>query len=157
MSKPCWQSRLSRLVKGTRVAVVGIGHELRGDDVAGVAVARTLKEAADADESLLVIDAGPAPENQIGPLIRFKPDVIVFVDAAQMGEAPGTVRWVSWEDADGMGASTHTLSPAVLAQFLVGALGCEVFLLGIQPASIALGVPLSPAVAEAGTESRVLS
>ena len=96
-----------------------------------------------------MIDAGPAPENQIGPLIRFKPDVIVFVDAAQMGEAPGTVRWVSWEDADGMGASTHTLSPAVLAQFLVGELGCEVYLLGIQPTSIALGAPLSPAVAEA--------
>jgi hydrogenase 3 maturation protease len=149
MFKPCWPARLARMTKGARVAVVGIGHELRGDDAAGVAIVRALETAARNDECLLVIDAGPAPENQIGPLLRFEPDVILFVDAAQMGEASGTVRWVSWHETDGLGASTHTLSPQVLARFLVHELGCEVLLLGIQPASCAVGARLSPAVAEA--------
>ncbi len=149
MSMPCWQSRLVRMTRRTKLAVVGVGNELHGDDAAGVAVVRALREAASADQGLLILEAGQAPENQIGPLLRFRPDVIVFVDAADMGEVPGTVRWVSWQDADGMGASTHTLSPEVLAQFLIDELGCEVYLLGIQPTSLAFGASLSPVVAEA--------
>lgn len=149
MFRPCWPGPLAQMTKGARVAVVGIGHELRGDDAAGVAVARALGAAAAGNERLLTIDAGPAPENQIGPLLRFKPDVILFVDAAQMGEAPGTVRWVPWRETDGAGASTHTLSPQVLAWFLMRELGCEVLLLGIQPAGCAVGAQLSPAVAGA--------
>jgi hydrogenase 3 maturation protease len=149
MFKPCWLERLAQMSERARVAVVGMGHELRGDDGAGVAVARALGAAARNDERLLVIDAGPAPENQIGPLLRFVPDVVLFVDAVEMGEAPGTVRWVPWCETDGAGGSTHTLSPQVLAQFLMRELGCEVLLLGIQPASCAVGAQLSPEVAEA--------
>jgi hydrogenase 3 maturation protease len=149
MFRPCWPGRLAQMTTGARVAVVGMGHELRGDDGAGVFVARALGAAARNDECLLVIDAGPAPENQIGPLLRFKPDIVLFVDAVQMDEAPGTVRWVPWCETDGAGVSTHTLSPQVLARFLMRELGCEVVLLGIQPASCAVGAQLSPAVAEA--------
>jgi len=149
MFRPCWLGPLVQMTRGARVAVVGMGHELRGDDAAGVAVVRALRAAAIGNERLLTIDAGPAPENQIGPLLRFKPGVILFVDAAQMDEAPGTVRWVPWGEVDGAGVSTHTLSPQVLARFLMCELGCEVLLLGIQPASCAVGAPLSPAVARA--------
>ena len=44
-----------------RVAVVGVGQRLRGDDGAGPAVAQRLAPLADA--ALLVVDAGHAPEN----------------------------------------------------------------------------------------------
>jgi hydrogenase 3 maturation protease len=137
------------MARANRVAVVGIGNELRGDDVAGVAVVRALAEAVTVGEHVLVLEAGQAPENQIGPLLHFEPEVTLFVDAADMGEVPGTVRWVPWQDADGMGASTHTLSPAVLAEFLVGELGCEVYLLGIQPTSVVFGAAVSPEVRRA--------
>ncbi len=156
MSKPSWQASLSQRIKGNkahgsvpRIAVVGMGHELRGDDAAGLAVARALQRALEGDEHWLVIDAGPAPENQTGPLRRFKPDVVLLVDAAQMDEAPGAVCWLSWNETGGISASTHSLSPRVLAGFLIGELGCEVALLGIQPASNAIDARLSPEVAEA--------
>ena len=149
MFRPCWLGPLVQMTRGARVAVVGMGHELRGDDAAGVAVVRALGADAAGNERLLTIDAGPAPENQIGPLLRFKPDMILFVDAAQMGEAPGTVRWVPWGQVDGAGISTHTLSPRVLARFLMRELGCEVLLLGIQPERCVVGAPLSPAAAGA--------
>jgi hydrogenase 3 maturation protease len=132
-----------------RVAIVGMGHELRGDDAAGIAVARALKSALDGDERLLVIDAGPAPENCTGPLRRFSPDYVLFVDAAQMDEPPGAIRCLSWHDMNGLGASTHTLSPRVLARFLASQLGCAITLIGIQPASNAIAAPLSPEVADA--------
>jgi hydrogenase 3 maturation protease len=156
MSKPSWQAELSRTISGDkargsapRVAVVGIGHELRGDDAAGLAVARALQTALAGDERVLVIDAGPVPENHVGPLRRFKPDVVLLVDAAQMGEEAGMIRWLSWKETDGLGASTHTLSPRLLAQFLIDELGCEVALLGIQPRDNAIDDRLSPEVAGA--------
>jgi hydrogenase 3 maturation protease len=133
----------------SRIAVVGMGHELRGDDAAGVAVARILRSALGDSEHLLVIDAGAAPENHTGPLRRFQPDVVLFVDAAQMDEAPGTIRWLSWHEAEGLGAFTHTLSPRVLASFLTSELDCKVALLGIQPADDAAIDALTPEVEEA--------
>lgn len=132
-----------------RLAVIGIGHELRGDDAAGLAVARALRSALANDERLLVIDAGPAPENHTGPLRRFAPDVVLLVDAAQMGEPPGAIRCVSWQDLDGFGGSTHTLSPHILATFLIDELGCQVSLIGIQPAQDRVAAELSPEVADA--------
>jgi hydrogenase 3 maturation protease len=132
-----------------RIAVVGMGHELRGDDAAGVAVARALQAALGDDDRWLVIDAGPAPENYTGPLRRFEPDLVLFVDAAQMDEAPGTIRWLPWRETDRLGSSTHTLSPQVLARFLIRELGCEATLVGIQPSHDTLAAPLSPEVADA--------
>jgi hydrogenase 3 maturation protease len=156
MSKLSWQASLSQMIRGNklhgsvpRVAVVGIGHELRGDDGAGLAVARALQTALADEERVLVIDAGSAPENQTGPLRRFRPDVVLFVDAAQMDEQPGVIRWLPWKETDGISASTHTLSPSILGRFLISQVGCEVALLGIQPANDAINDRLSPEVAEA--------
>jgi hydrogenase maturation protease HycI len=134
-----------------RVAVVGIGHELRGDDAAGVLIARSLQRRSQdqAGDRLLAIDGGMAPENVVGVLRRFGPDLVLLVDAAQMGDAPGTVVWLAWQDAEGIGASTHAFPVALLAGYLVGELGCTVALLGIQPADTSLDAPLSPGVRQA--------
>jgi hydrogenase 3 maturation protease len=132
-----------------RIAVVGVGHELRGDDAAGIAVARSLQAALGDDDGLLVIVAGPAPENCMGPLRRFNPDQVLFVDAAQMDEVPGAIRWLSWRELDGLGPWTHGLSPQALGRFLSSELGCSMSLVGIQPAGNEIAAPLSSEVADA--------
>jgi hydrogenase 3 maturation protease len=140
--------------------VVGIGHELRGDDAAGVAVVRALGRAEarrsrrgnprpPAARSLLVIDAGPAPENCTAALRRFGPDLVLLIDAAEFGAPPGTVCWLDWRSAAGLSASTHTLPCSLLARYLIAELGCRVMLLGIQPADTTIGASLSPAVRRA--------
>jgi Ni,Fe-hydrogenase maturation factor len=55
-------------------------------------------------------------------------------------------------DTTGLSGSTHTLPPYVLARYLTLALGCEVALLGIQPAQTDLGVGLSDVVETAVTD-----
>jgi hydrogenase 3 maturation protease len=156
MSNLSWQAALARMLKPSekpqavrRIAIVGMGNELRGDDSAGLVVARALQVALAGNEHMLVIDAGPAPENHTGSLRHFKPDVTLFVDAAQMDEAPGVVKWLPWEETEGISASTHALPLYILAMYLVGELGCEAALLCIQPANNAVGAPLSQKVAEA--------
>jgi hydrogenase maturation protease HycI len=130
-----------------RTAIVGIGHELRGDDAAGLAVAAQLRPLA--NDSLLVIEAGPAPENHTALLRRFKPDLILFIDAAQLGQSPGAICCLPWQETSGLSASTHTLPLYMLAHFLTAELGCEVSLIGIQPQQTDLGSALSPVIEEA--------
>jgi hydrogenase 3 maturation protease len=129
-----------------RTAVLGIGNELRGDDAVGIVIARALQPLAASRDRLLVIDAGAVPENCTGLLRRFKPDYVLIIDAAWMDIAPGSVRWVAWQDTAGFTASTHSLPLHVLAGYLAAELGCEVAILGIQPADTTLGAPLSPIV-----------
>ena len=161
MSKPCWQNCLTKKLRSlsqpdrsTRVAIVGIGNELRGDDAAGVMVARALQLAveADRDPPLFIIDAGTAPENFTGPLRRFEPDLVLLIDAAQMNEAPGSIRWIDWQDTSGLSASTHTLPPYLLAQYLVSELNCDVALIGIQPQGNEFSASLSLEVQRAVDE-----
>jgi hydrogenase 3 maturation protease len=132
-----------------RVAIIGVGNELNGDDAAGVRVVRDLARQLPATPGVLLIDGGAAPENFTGPIRRFRPDLVIEVDAAAQDQPPGAVALVDWRDADGFSASTHTLPPTVLATFLTRELGCGVALVGIQPQHLDFGVPMSPAVVEA--------
>lgn len=122
--------------KPVRVAVVGIGNEFNGDDAAGVLVARRLgsRECAGDADHVLVIEAGQAPENITAGLRRFQPQVVILIDAAQMDETTGTVNWIPWDTTTGMSASSHSLPLSMLARYLTLEFGCQVHLLGIQPA-----------------------
>ncbi|MFB6150961.1 MAG: hydrogenase maturation protease [Haloarculaceae archaeon] len=140
-----------------RLAVVGLGSELRGDDAAGLALVRRLSPAdggagsnrpapADGDR-LLTVEGGVAPENYTGVVRRFDPDWVVLVDAVDFGGDPGTGKWVDPDDLGGESFSSHKSTPAMLTTFLARETGAEVALFGVQPASVGLGEDLSPAVA----------
>jgi hydrogenase 3 maturation protease len=96
-----------------------------------------------------VLEGGLAPENLTGAIRRFAPDLVLLVDAAEMGEPAGAVRWLSWQDTTGVSAATHALPPYMVAQFLASELDCEVALIGIQPQETAFGASLSPPVQRA--------
>ncbi|MBX7253369.1 MAG: hydrogenase maturation protease, partial [Candidatus Promineofilum sp.] len=135
------------------------------DDGVGSALARQLAARLVAD-ALLILDAGHAPENILGPVVRFRPDAILFLDAARGGGAPGEIVWLLPAEADGRGGSTHALSLEMLADYLTAETGAVVRVLGIEPASscsagwqpaswpaeFPFGEGLSPAVAAAADE-----
>ncbi len=140
--------------KSPRLALVGIGNLLRTDDAAGMLVAHLLSErtcAADKDH-ILVLEAGPAPENSTAELRSFAPDIVLLIDAADMGKEPGAIEWISEDDIDGMSASTHSLPLSMLAQYLNLELGCKVMLLGIQLVSNEVGEEVSVEVLDAVKE-----
>ena len=149
MSPSPWQMSLQQWIaqhnRPPRIAVLGIGNSLRSDDAAGVLVARRLAQSRltrDFD-SILVVDAGPAPENTTAELRRFAPELVLLIDAAEMGELPGMIREIGIHEIDGLSASTHSLPLSMLAKYLILELGCEVKILGIQPQSIEIGDSVS--------------
>lgn len=122
---------------------------MNGDDAAGVLVVRSLQVICEKRNDLLLVEGGIAPENFSGQLRRFKPDLVLMVDAADFGGEPGEVSWIEPGQIDGFSASTHSLPPSMLADFLVHEIGCEVCFLGIQAVSLEFGQPLSGAVRKA--------
>lgn len=153
MCRRAWQvalsiklRQLSRHDRAPMIAVVGMGQDLRGDDAVGPCVARRLQEVLGQRDSVLVLDAGAAPENFTGALRRFGPDLVILVDAAQMDEIPGRIHLLDQRDCVGLSASTHTLPPSLLAEYLTHEVGCEVALLGIQPQHTSIDAPVSDAV-----------
>ena len=134
---------------GQRTAVVGIGSELNGDDAAGIQVARELSKAAGFPAHFLAIEGGSIPENASGQLRRFNPDLVILVDAADLGLPPGTINWLEKDKIDGMSASSHTLPLSVLGGFLESELDCRVEYLGIQPKQLEFAAELSQEVTDA--------
>ena len=156
-----WKTSLKRLLQqpateatSPRIAIVGIGNVLRSDDAAGMLVARALyrRECAADTDHILIVEAGHAPENRTAELRSFAPNLVLLVDAADMGKEPGTAEWISEDDIDGMSASTHSLPLSMLAKYLTLELGCNVRLLGIQPASNEVGETVSAEVLRAVEE-----
>jgi hydrogenase maturation protease HycI len=158
MSSASWRTDLHQALaqatppdRPTRVAVVGIGHELRGDDAVGLDVARRLQSRSgqNSPDTWLVCVGGSAPENCTSILRRFRPDLVVLVDAADLHTRPGTIQWLDWSKIAGVSASTHTLPLDVLATYLAGEIGAAVGVVAIQPATDDIGARLTPVVQRA--------
>jgi hydrogenase maturation protease len=127
-----------------RVATVGVGNPDLGDDGAGVRLAEALAARGVPD----VLAAERTPERWLGRLAGERFEAILFLDAVDAGLPAGDVLLM---DAATIQArfpqvSTHRLSLGVLARLLETEGGTRVVLLGIQPASLALGAGLSTAV-----------
>ncbi len=121
--------------------LLGVGNPLARDDAVGVWVAERLEA-----EGWVSIPARQAPENFLGKIERLSPELLVVVDAVEMGLPPGEIRRIPAERAESLWGSTHSLP----LTFLLSRLGerCRVVFIGIQPKDLSLGDGLSPEVRE---------
>ena len=123
--------------------MVGIGNELNGDDAAGVVAVQMIEEAIQPSSDHLLINGSIAPENYTGKITKFNPDLVILIDAADMGKEPGIITLLPWDQTTGFSASTHTLPPYVMAEYLTMATDCQVIVIGIQPQQVNFAEPLS--------------
>ena len=126
------------------VAILGCGSPLRGDDAAGSAIAEALSDLSDRACAFI---GGAAPENLTGEIKRFKPGLLLVIDAIDMGIAPGEVRIISTDEIGGVSFSTHILPLPIIIDYLSREIGCRIVLLGIQIASLEFMADMTPAVA----------
>ena len=141
-----WALELRRALRPP-CAVVGIGNRLRGDDAVGPQIAARLHGRC----GLLCYDGGTAPENLAGPLRRLEPGSVLLVDAARFGAEPGRIRLFAADELADVSISTHTMSPALLMDYLADGTGADVWLLGIQATQCDLGDNMYPACRNAVT------
>ncbi|MFH1836887.1 MAG: hydrogenase maturation peptidase HycI [Candidatus Omnitrophota bacterium] len=129
---------LSNIIKD-RTVIVGVGNILRGDDAFGPVLIEQIKDNINA----VCIDAGSAPENYLGKIIKEKPDNVLIVDAAHMGLAPGEYMLLKKDDIIRSGFTTHDLSPVMFIEYLEKETGADISMLGIQPEKMDFGEEMS--------------
>lgn len=138
--------------EGRRIAVVGIGNPMRGDDNVGMLVVDLIKKKKKGNillKNVLLIKTGIIPENFTSKIRRFDPTHVLIIDAAQMGEEPGEAKLLSMEAIEGVFISTHNLPLSLLAGFIERTTGAKVAVIGVQPKETELGSRMSIALKEA--------
>ncbi len=141
-----------------RVAVIGIGNEYRGDDAAGIAVARRLAGLPD----VTVIELPGEGTEIIDAMAPF--DRVILADASRSGEIPGTIREFDVSTVSlpvrFFNYSTHAfgLAEALEVARALGTLPPEVTVFAIEGHRFDAGDELSPPVVEGVQEvaSRII-
>jgi hydrogenase 3 maturation protease len=122
--------------------LLGIGNTLRRDDGIGCLVARQFTHPG-----WKAIDCGTAPENFTAVVRRERPDILVLVDAADMGLAPGELRRIPPDRIQDVGIGTHQLPLSHLIAYLAPDVKRIIFV-GIQPKTVVDGEDISGEVIE---------
>lgn len=111
---PPLKAKLSQRLKGaTRIAVLGVGSDLRGDDAAGLlAVSEFKRQRAAFSRShgqrarrshpiVKCFIGGTAPENSLGAIRRFQPShLIVIASLIPPTCAKSRAHWPVWAPAN---------------------------------------------------------
>ncbi|MFH1721906.1 MAG: hydrogenase maturation peptidase HycI [Candidatus Altiarchaeota archaeon] len=123
-----------------KVSILCVGNDLNGDDGVGPYIYERIKDLE--GEKVQIIDARTVPENFVGPIKDFQPNVVLVIDAADFGGKPGEWRFIEGKDIGNFSVSTHGMNLGLIEKML-GKEGIEVVFLGIQPKQTELGEGLS--------------
>jgi hydrogenase maturation protease len=133
-----------------RTLVLGAGNLLLSDDGLGIHAIRRLQETAQLPEEVQVLDGGTLG---LG-LLHYLEGVshLLIVDSLETGQPPGTIRRLSGEEVPAYFAlkmSPHEigLPDMLFAAKLRDLYPAEVVIWGVQPATVEVGLDLSPPVA----------
>ena len=141
-----------KLRNAERVAILGIGSELRGDDVAGILTAQQIKKIISRKKTapeVRVFIGETAPENLTGEIKRFQPTHLIIIDAADLDSQPGHIKVLNPDTIGGTSFCTHSLPIKVMADYLLQSFDCQVITIGIQPKTLTFGSKPSKSVTDA--------
>jgi hydrogenase maturation protease len=133
--------------------VLGLGNILLQDDAIGVHVVRQLASGSPAEvPGVRIVDGGTLGLDLL-PLVD-DARALLLIDAVELGAPPGTVTILRGQEMHarlGGSISAHQvgLGDLVATARLMGALPEQTSLVAVQPASVDVGLELSPAVAAA--------
>ena len=127
-----------------KIAVLGVGNDLRSDDGLGLVIVDGLKHMQ--GPNLLVENVGSVPEAFASNLTDFGAEKVIMVDAADMLRPPGHIELITKDRIGGITISTHRMPLSLLMQYLEDRTGAQTILLGVQPKNIEFGEGLSPEI-----------
>lgn len=120
---------------GRKKLFVGIGNVLKCDDGIGVYISNRIVPGDD----IYVLTVETSIENYIGKINSIDPDILILIDAVEMGASPGTAKTLSINQIQDMTFNTHSISLARFSDFFK----MEIFIVGIQPEKIEFGENIS--------------
>lgn len=149
------QGRGARIV--ARLAVIGIGQGLRGDDAAGIEAVRAWQQAnpVTAKRADVLVELLEVPGLDLLDRLE-EAEAAIIVDAVQGNGAPGTLHEVRVEQLDAFTSSAKSAHGWGVAETLRmgrqldrGLAPADVHVIGIEGRQFDMGSGLSPEVREA--------
>jgi hydrogenase 3 maturation protease len=142
-----------KLSNAQRVAVLGVGSELRGDDVAGLLAAQQIEKIIakqTTSPEVRVFIGETAPENLTGEIKKFQPTHLIIIDAAEFHKEPGHIEIMEPETIGGTSFCTHSLPLKIIIGYLLESFKFQTIIIGIQPKTLTFGAqPTKEVVAAA--------
>lgn len=133
-----------------KTLIMGLGNILLSDEGAGVHVVHLLRERYRFPQDVEVLDGGTLALDLL-PYVE-ETQRLLIVDAVQMDAPAGTVARLEGESIPSVLSLKYSphqmgLSDLLAAARLLGRSPTEIVLWGVQPASLEVGLELSPTVA----------
>jgi len=147
-TKADWHIQLREMLRAcsstAKIALVGVGHPLRGDDYVGSHTVKIIIETTEGTlpEGAYIFDAEDNVEALITRLAGLGLKHVIFIDACEMRERPGETNLLSVNETSYPFFTTHGIPLKVLAERLLSK--SEVWVLAIQPKQAEFGDTLSP-------------
>jgi len=146
VSNKSFENELRDFITGaSKIAILGIGNDLRSDDGLGPYIIENLSIN---DPRVMIENVGSVPEGFARPLAKFGAERVIMVDAADMLKPPGHIELVTKDRIGGINISTHSMPLSFLMMYLEQETGGKTILIGIQPKSIQFGEGLTPEIQE---------
>jgi hydrogenase 3 maturation protease len=146
VSNKSFEDDLRDFITGaTKIAILGIGNDLRSDDGLGPYI---IEKLSIDNPRVMIENVGSVPEGFARPLAEFGAERVIMVDAADMLKPPGHIELVTKDRIGGINISTHSMPLSFLMMYLEQETGGKTILIGIQPKSIQFGEGLTPEIQE---------
>lgn len=137
------------MIENSKIKVIAVGNDLYGDDGVGQAVLELLEQMPEMQNIELINGATDA----LGLIDHFEDTAhIILIDAAQMGEQPGTVRVFSKDEVrlniqmDHLTVHGISLAETFDIAETVDRLPEKITIIGIEPKNIGISEKLSDTV-----------
>ena len=137
------------MIENSKIKVIAVGNDLYGDDGVGHAVIEILEQMPEMSNVEIIDGATDA----LGLIDHFEDEAhIIFVDAAQMGEEPGTVKVFSKDEVrlkikmDHLTVHGISLAETFDIAKAVDKLPEKITIIGIEPKNIGISEKLSDIV-----------
>jgi hydrogenase 3 maturation protease len=151
----------NKLLNAKKVAILGIGSELRGDDVAGLLAAQQIEKNTKGKSitpQLQVFIGETAPENLTGEIKNFQPTHLIIIDAAELNKEPGHIEIMEPETIGGTSFCTHSLPLKIVIGYLLESFKFQAIIIGIQPKTLTFGAqPTKEVVAAAKNIAKTIT
>lgn len=121
----------------SKLVIMCIGNDIRGDDGVGQYIAESLKHSINNDK-VDIINAKTVPENFTGKIRKEDPTHILIIDAVIMDEEPGEIKLIKKENVSSVSISTHSMSLSYLVKYLELEKPYNILFIGIQPENMGL-------------------
>lgn len=134
------ESRLkTKLSSATHIVILGVGSELRGDDAAGIAVAKKIQKSLKTRQIRIPTDVligETAPENFTGEIKKIRPSHLIIIDSANIMQNAGSIALLDHNDVGGFTFCSHMLPIRVMVEYLLKSFEFEIIIIGIQPKTL---------------------